>query len=114
MDLYPLYTYKNLTELRKIQEDNEIFSYDFQETSILLKYQQDIIIDITSLIYFFRGGNKADVIFAYRSFKEMTSETRVIIKANLSKEALEIFHIYFPIMNLFMLIYQKKTKIQKH
>ena len=47
-----LFTYRNLEELRKIQEEREVFAFIFGETKDMLDSCSDVCIDISALVYF--------------------------------------------------------------
>ncbi len=49
---YTLYVYYSLNELRKIQQEREIYNFIFGETKKLLDVDPKTCIDITSLIYY--------------------------------------------------------------
>ena len=49
---HTLLTYRNLEELRKIQEEREVFPFGFEQTKDMLNFCADICIDISALVYF--------------------------------------------------------------
>ena len=53
---HTLFTYRNLKELRKIQEEREVVAFIFKETKDMLDSCSEVCIDISALIYFL-GGN---------------------------------------------------------
>lgn len=91
---YTLYTYSGLSELRKIQDDHEIFPFIFVETQNLLAEKVDSYIDITALIYYLKV-NKHDLYAAYNNFKSMTDETVVLVIDTLADEAISLFPYLF-------------------
>lgn len=88
MELYTLYTYKNASKLRKIQEDCDVFPFVFGETLELLKNNTAICIDITALIYLLRS-NPENLHSAYINLREMDENTRVIVNDSVAAEGLE-------------------------
>ena len=52
MESHTLLTYRNLTELRKIQDDREVFTFKFVETKNMINVYPDICIDISALVYY--------------------------------------------------------------
>lgn len=94
MDYYTLYTYKNVTELREIQHEKNVIPFIFVETLELLEEEQDICIDITSLIYFLRT-NKDNIYSANINLREINEESIIIIEYGLAESAIEFFpHIF--------------------
>lgn len=94
MDYYTLYTYKNVNELREIQHEKEVFPFIFRETLEHSEEEQDICIDITSLIYFLRT-NKDNIYSAYINLREINEESTIIIEYGLAESAIEFFpHLF--------------------
>lgn len=50
---HTLFTYRNLEELRKIQEERETFAFIFGETKDMLDSCSEVCIDISALVHFF-------------------------------------------------------------
>ena len=50
MPLYTLHTYYDIKELRKLQQDTEVFPFEFEGTKTLLKSDPCIYIEVTSRI----------------------------------------------------------------
>lgn len=94
MSLYPLYNYRNLEELRKIQAEREVYPFVFADTKDMLENTPNICIDISALIYFLQS-NKSNIQPAYINFSGMTEETIVILKESLVESALEMFPMLF-------------------
>lgn len=94
MTLYPLYTYRNLKELRKIQDEREVYPFIFAETKELLDESADVCIDISALIYFLQI-NKNNIQPVYVNFSEITEDTRVILDESLVEDALEMLPFLF-------------------
>ena len=74
MESHTLLTYRNLTELRKIQDDREVFTFKFVETKNMINVYPDICIDISALVYYLQV-NKNDIQAVYNNFSEMTEDT---------------------------------------
>jgi hypothetical protein len=94
MPRFTLYTYRDIKELRKIQTENEVFSFIYVETLKLLEENPDIFLDISTLIHFL-NVNKSDRLAAINNLKEMTDETTVIVEESLADEAITIFPFLF-------------------
>lgn len=94
MMLYPLYTYRNLDELRKIQTEQEVYSFVFADTKELLKDSPEVCIDITALVYFLQT-NQNNIQPVYVNFSDMTSDTKVIVKESLAEVALDLLPFLF-------------------
>ncbi|WP_285011182.1 AAA family ATPase [Lactococcus garvieae] len=94
MDYYPLYTYENINELRKMQEENEVLPFFFQEAREILMDNPEVFLDITSLVEFLKV-NPSDTYAAYNNLKQMTDATRVVVNKKLVDSALEQFpHLF--------------------
>ena len=94
MTLYPLYTYRNLEELRKIQGEREVYTFVFADTKDLLDASPNVCIDISALIYYLQT-NKNNIQPVYVNFSEMTDDTRGIINESLAEIALEMLPFLF-------------------
>ena len=94
MNSHTLFTYRNLEELRKIQEEREVFPFIFGETKDILDYCSDICIDISALIHFL-PTNKNNIEPTYINFIGMTEDTVVIVEAALAESALELLPLLF-------------------
>ena len=94
MSLYPLYTYRDLEELRKIQDEREVYTFMFADTKDLLDVSPDVCIDISALIYFLQS-NKNNIQPVYVNFSEMTEDTRVIINESQANVALDLLPFLF-------------------
>src|SRR5690554_6225380 len=94
MDYYTLYTYKNVTELREIQHEKDVTPFIFGEAQELLEEEQDICIDITSLVYMLRR-NKDSIYLANINLREVDEDSIIIIEEGLAETAIEFFpHIF--------------------
>ncbi len=91
---YTLYTYSGLSELRKIQDEHEVFPFVFAETKTLLAEKADSYIDITALIYYLKV-NKHDLYAAYNNFNSMTDKTVILVIDTLADEAISLFPYIF-------------------
>jgi len=94
MSLYLLYTYRDLEELRKIQNEREVYTFMYADTKELLDVSSDVCIDISALIYFLQT-NKNSIQPVYVNFSEMTEDTRVIIHESQADVALELLPFLF-------------------
>ena len=94
MSLYLLYTYRDLEELRKIQNEREVYTFVYADTKELLDVSSDVCIDISALIYFLQT-NKNSIQPVYVNFSEMTEDTRVIIHESQADVALELLPFLF-------------------
>ncbi|MFW3331263.1 AAA family ATPase [Aerococcus viridans] len=94
MDYYTLYTYKNVTELREIQQEKDVISFVFGEALELLEDESNVCIDITSLVYFLRTNNH-NIYLAYINLREISEETMIIVEQKLAESVIEFFpHIF--------------------
>ena len=96
MVLFTLYTYRNILELRQIQQENDVIPFIFVETKELLEETPVTFIDISALVYFLRI-NKSDCYAAYINLREMTEDTKVIVEEVLAEESLSLFPYLFSI-----------------
>lgn len=94
MDLYPLYSYRNIDELRKIQKEREVYAFMFGDTKDLIDNTPEVCIDISALIYFLQS-NKGNLQPVYVNFSEMTDDTKVIVNESIADEAIEMLPMLF-------------------
>lgn len=94
MLLFTLYTYRNILELRQIQQENDVIPFVFVETKDLLEETPETFIDISALVYFLRI-NKSDCYAAYLNLREMTENTKVIVEEVLAEDVLSLFPYLF-------------------
>ena len=94
MNTYTIYTYRNTSELRKIQKEMEVYHFVFVETLKQLEYDDKICIDISTLIYHLLV-EKNNIYPAYMNLRKITNETLIILKDDLAESALELFPILF-------------------
>jgi len=103
MSLFTLYTYKNVSELRKIQQEKEVFSFVFVETKDKLETNPSLCIDISSLICLLRV-NRENRYSAYINLREMTDETIIIAEESLAEDVLlflpNLFSSYAPFFEI--------------
>lgn len=92
--MYTLYTYRDVSEFRRIQEEREVFPFVFAETSKQLDNNDDICIDISSLMHYLLM-NKNDIYPAYLNLRKITNDTVIIINEKIADSALEIFPYLF-------------------
>ena len=89
MNAHTLFTYRNLDELRRIQEKQEVFPFAFVDTKQQIDASPQITIDISSLVYFLQI-DRSNLLSVYVNFKGMTKETVIIAEEAVSQSALEI------------------------
>ena len=74
---HTLFTYRNLEELRKIQEEREVFTFTFVETKEMIDTCPEVCIDISALVYYLQS-NKNNIQPVYINFEGMTEDTIII------------------------------------
>lgn len=89
MDHHTLFTYRSLEELRKIQEDREVFTFKFVETKEMIDTCPEICIDISALIYHLQS-NKNNIQAVYINFEGITEDTVIIAEEIIAESALEL------------------------
>ena len=89
MESHTLLTYRNLAELRKIQEDREVFTFKFVETKNMIDVYPEACIDISALVYYLQV-NKNDIQAVYNNFSEMTENTVIIVERAIAESALTL------------------------
>lgn len=89
-----LFTYRNLEELRKIQEEREVFAFIFGETMDMLDSCSEVCIDISALVHFLLT-NKNNIETTYINFTSMTEDTVVIAEATIAESAMELLPLLF-------------------
>ncbi len=94
MDFYALFTYRNLKELRKIQEEREVFPFIFGETKDNLDYCSESCIDISALVHLLLT-NKNNIESAYINFTSMDVDTVIIVEEVLAESAIELLPLLF-------------------
>ena len=96
MESYILKVYRNAKELRTFVEDSSLcFStFIFKDTSEQLECNSNIIIDITSLI-FYLSAVKNDCYAAERNFDKLQEDTQIVIHESALNIALELFPCVF-------------------
>lgn len=99
---HTLFTYRNLEELRKIQEEREVFTFMFVETKEMIDTCPEVCIDISALVYYLQS-NKNNIQLVYINFEGMTEDTIIIAEETISESALELLPFlisdigsYFP------------------
>ena len=90
MHSFTLYTYRNVEELRKIQQENDVFPFIEAQTENLLCTNSNILVDISDLIYFLQV-DKNMRLTTYKNLTEATDETAFIIKETLKDDVFSIF-----------------------
>lgn len=91
---HTLFTYRNVEELRKIQEEREVFPFRFEQTKDMLDFCADICIDISALVYFLLT-NKNNIVPVYINFTNMAEDTVVIVEATIVESAMELLPLLF-------------------
>lgn len=94
MDFHALFTYRNLNELRKIQEERDVFPFIFGETKDNLDYCAEICIDISALIYFLIT-NKNNIEPTYINLASITDDTIIVVEESLAENTLELLPLLF-------------------
>lgn len=94
MVAFTIYTYRDLSELRKIQEEREVYPFIFSETLQQLEEDDEICIDISALIYYLLI-EKNNIQPAYINLRRITSDTVVIVNEGIVNSALELFPLLF-------------------
>lgn len=89
MDAHTLFTYRNIEELRRIQEKQVVVPFAFVDTKQQIDASPQITIDISSLVYLLQI-DKSNLLSVYVNFKGMTKETVIIAEKAVSKSALEV------------------------
>lgn len=98
MDLYSITVYRNLEELRKIQDEREVNPFIFGNTKDNIDYCPEICIDISALIHLLLI-NKSNIESAYMNLANMTEDTLIIVEENLADKALELLPLLFDALN---------------
>ena len=91
---HTLFTYRNIKELRKIQEEQEVFVFKFGETKDMLDSCPKVYIDISALVYFLLA-NKNHIEPTYINFTSITEDTVVITEASIAESAMELLPLLF-------------------
>lgn len=78
MDLYSITVYRNLEELRKIQDEREVNPFIFGNTKDNIDYCPEICIDISALIHLLLI-NKSNIESAYMNLANMTEDKLIKI-----------------------------------
>ena len=89
MDAHTLFTYRNIEELRRIQDEREVFTFTFVETKDMIDACPEVCIDISALVYFLQS-NKSNIQPVYINFEGMTEDTVIISNEAVSASALEL------------------------
>ena len=102
MDAHTLFTYRDIGELRRIQEEREVFTFTFVETKDMIDACPEVCIDISALVYYLQL-NKSNIQPVYINFEGMTEDTVIISNEAVSASALELLPFlisnienYFP------------------
>lgn len=102
MDVHTLFTYRNIEELRRIQDEREVFTFAFVETKDMIDANPEVCIDISALVYLLQS-NKSNIQPVYINFENMTENTVIIADEAVTTSALELLPFlvsdadnYFP------------------
>lgn len=105
MSRFMLYTYKNLAEFNEFyynleQQGKEIFPFIFERTMSLLEDEDNLTIDISSLIENLKQ-NPQNNLPAINNFRYLNETTQVIVREDLAALALEyIFPVFYEAVPL--------------
>ena len=91
---HTLFTYRNLEELRKIQEEREVFAFMFGEAKDMLDSCSEVCIDISALVHFLIT-NKNNIEPTYINFTSMAEDTVVIAEVAIAESAMELLPLLF-------------------
>ena len=91
---HTLFTYRNLEELRKIQEEREVFAFIFGEAKDMLDSCSEVCIDISALVHFLLT-NKNNIEPTYINFTSMAEDTVVIAEVAIAESAMELLPLLF-------------------
>lgn len=102
MEPHTLFTYRNFAELKRIQEEQEVYPFIFVDTKRMLSVYPKAYIDISALVYFLQT-NRNHIQPAYNNFLELTEDTVIIAEEAIAETALELLPFllsdiksYFP------------------
>lgn len=91
---HTLFIYRDLKELRRIQEEREVFAFIFGETKDMLDCCSEVCIDISALVHFLLT-NKNSIEPTYINFTSMAEDTVVIAEAAIAESAMELLPLLF-------------------
>ena len=103
---YTLFIYRNLKELRRIQEEREVFAFIFGQTKEMLDIDSKICIDISALVQFLIT-NKNSIEPAYANFINITEKTTIIAEAVVAEYAIELLPL---LLSDYEFYYDKEEK----
>ena len=89
MDAHTLFTYRDIGELRRIQDEREVFTFNFVETKDKIDACPEVCIDISALVYYLQS-NKSNIQPVYINFEGITEDTVIISNETVSASALEL------------------------
>lgn len=92
---HTLFTYRNLEELRKIQEEREVFAFIFGETKDMLDSCSEVCIDISALVHFLITNKNNIIEPTYINFTSMAEDTVVIAEVAIAESAMELLPLLF-------------------
>lgn len=94
MNSQTIFIYRDLKELRKIQEERRVFPFILGKNDDVIDSDFEVCVDISSLMYLLIS-NKNNICYAYANFQEINDETIVIVKETLAESALELLPLLF-------------------
>lgn len=92
--MYPIYTYRDISELRKIQEEQEVFPFVFAQTKEIIDNDPNVCIDLTALVFFVES-NRSNIQPVYINFENIDTNTKVIVSIDAAEIALKLFPLLF-------------------
>lgn len=92
--LNPIYTYRSINELRKIQEEREVLPFVFGETKEIIDQDPNVCVDLTALAFFVES-NRGNIQPVYINFENMDTSTTVIASIEAANIALGLFPFLF-------------------
>lgn len=94
MALYSILVYRDIEELRKIQDEREVVPFIFGDTKDDIECCTERCIDISALIHLLLI-NKSNIESVYINLVNMTEETLVIVEEDLAGKVLELLPLLF-------------------
>jgi hypothetical protein len=99
MSRFTLYTYEDVDEFERFCSELEdegkcIHNFIFEETGELLKYDDEVVIDISGIVENVEAvpANINPVIY---NFKDLDESSKVIVRSKLANKAMEYFYVVF-------------------
>jgi len=94
-----IYTYKNLEEFNrfyneKVEDGYKIYRFSYEETKDLIRYEQNIIIDLTTVIYILKNS-PTDTYYVSNILDYNENDSQMIVREELADFVLEKFPTLF-------------------